>query len=132
MPREIARLLYPAELAQPMTAATKADEQQRAPGPAAGPAASFTQADLTALDTFPHLTDRTAARLARLLHGKPPWTPVGSNIGLTEKLDDASRTTISKAKQKLAHLGILTKSGGTYYTAPPAPQDEAPPGDTPA
>lgn len=84
---------------------------------------SLTQDQLTELDNSPRLHDRTAARIARVLDGKPAGTPVDSNAALAVKLD-VSHATVSKAKRKLAALGILTSpdAHATYQTAPDSPR----------
>jgi hypothetical protein len=74
------------------------------------------------------LSDRTAARLARHLAGQRPWTPVDTDAALAAQLDvsaaqlDVSPATAGHAKRTLRELGIITKSGTSYYVkhAPPA------------
>ncbi len=76
--------------------------------------ASLTATDLARLSASRTLAGRTAARLARQLDGKRPWTPVESDASLAAEFD-VSASTVHTAKLKLAELGLLVKQGAGYY-----------------
>jgi DNA-binding GntR family transcriptional regulator len=78
----------------------------------------MTSATPAALGTFRRLADRIAARLAGHLQGARPWTPVAADRELTARLD-VSPSTAGAAKRALAALGLIVKSNGSYYVAPP-------------